>query len=47
MAEYERLKEIDDLIEHIEIWHMVQERMKNYNPSENVLWEDIKKDYEV
>ncbi|MDX1358888.1 MAG: type II toxin-antitoxin system Phd/YefM family antitoxin [Clostridia bacterium] len=47
MAEYERLKEIDELIEHIEIWHMVQERMKNYDPSENVSWEDIKKDYEV
>lgn len=44
MEEYERLKEVDELIEHIEIWHMVQERMENYDPSKSVLWEDIRKD---
>ena len=44
MAEYERLKEIDEYIEHMEIWHMVQERMKNYDPSKSVLWKDIRED---
>ncbi len=40
MAEYERLKEIDEYIEHMEIWYMVQERMKNYDPSKTILWDD-------
>jgi len=44
MEEYERLKAIDDYIEHMEIWYMVQERMKNYDPSKSVLWEDIRED---
>lgn len=28
-AEYEKLKELDELIEHIEIWNMVDERKNN------------------
>ena len=44
MAEYERLKEIDEYIEHMEIWYMVQERMMKYDPSKSVLWEDIRED---
>ena len=44
MEEYERLKEIDELIEHIEIWNMVQERMKDYDSSKSIPWEDIRKD---
>ncbi len=44
MEEYERLKEIDELIEHIEIWHMVQERMKNYDPSKTISWDDLKEE---
>ena len=42
MAEYERLKKIDEYIEHMEIWYMVQERMKNYDPSKTILWDDLK-----
>ncbi len=42
MAEYERLKEIDEYIEHMEIWYMVQERMKNYDPSKTISWDDLK-----
>ncbi len=44
MEEYERLKAIDDYVEHMEIWYMIQERMKNYDPSKSVLWEDIRED---
>ena len=42
MAEYERLKKIDEYIEHMEIWYMVQERMKNYDPSKTISWDDLK-----
>ncbi len=42
MAEYERLKEIDEYIEDMEIWHMVEERMKNYDPSKSISWDELK-----
>lgn len=42
MEEYEYLKELEEIIEHIEIWDMVQKRMKNYDSSNSVSWEDLK-----
>lgn len=42
MEEYEYLKELEEIIEHIEIWDMVQKRTKNYDSSKTVSWEDLK-----
>ena len=42
MSEYEHLKELEEILEHIEIWDMVQKRMKNYDPSKTVSWEELK-----
>ncbi len=43
--EYERLTEIAELLEHLEIAEHIQKRMKNYDPRNNILWKDIKAMY--
>jgi len=40
--EYEHLKEIEEMFEQHEIKKMVETRMENYNPKNNVSWESIK-----
>ena len=43
--EYAALKEMEEVIEHFEIYEMVQKRMKHHNSSENVPLEKITKRY--
>ncbi len=43
--EYNALKEMEEVLEHFEIYEMVQDRMKNYDASKNVTLEEIKKRY--
>jgi PHD/YefM family antitoxin component YafN of YafNO toxin-antitoxin module len=43
--EYAALKEMEEVLEHFEIYEMVQARMKHYDPSENVSLEKIRKQY--
>ncbi|MCL2067778.1 MAG: type II toxin-antitoxin system Phd/YefM family antitoxin [Treponema sp.] len=40
--EYEYLKEIQEIFEHLEINNIVTTRLENYNPSKNVSWAKIK-----
>ncbi len=47
VEEYERLSEIEELLERIEIAEHIKERMKNYNPDKNISWEEIKNKYNV
>ena len=42
--EYEYLKDIEETYERQEIKKMIGDRMKNYDPKNNVLWEDIRED---
>lgn len=43
--EYGALKEMEEVLEHFEIYEMVQKRMKHHNSSENVSLEKITKRY--
>jgi prevent-host-death family protein len=43
--EYATLKELEEVLEHFEIYEMVQKRMKHYDPSENVSLEKVRKRY--
>jgi len=43
--EYAALKEMEEVLEHFEIYEMVQKRMKHYDPSHNVSLEKIRKRY--
>jgi PHD/YefM family antitoxin component YafN of YafNO toxin-antitoxin module len=42
--EYEYLKDIEEIYERQEIKKMIEDRMKNYDPKKNVLWEKIRED---
>jgi PHD/YefM family antitoxin component YafN of YafNO toxin-antitoxin module len=42
--EYEHLKNIEEIYERKEIKNMIEARMKNYDPKNNVLWENIRED---
>ena len=42
--EYEYLKEIEELVEQLEIKNVIENRLKNYNPKNNVSWEKIKEE---
>jgi PHD/YefM family antitoxin component YafN of YafNO toxin-antitoxin module len=42
--EYEHLKKIEEMFEQYEIKKMVDTRMGNYNPENNVSWESIKEE---
>jgi PHD/YefM family antitoxin component YafN of YafNO toxin-antitoxin module len=41
--EYAVLKEMEEVLEHFEIYEMVQERMKHYDRSKSVTLEEIRK----
>ena len=43
--EYAALKEMEEVLEHFEIYEMVQARMKHYDASQNVALEKIRKQY--
>jgi len=43
--EYAALKEMEEVLEHFEIYEMIQKRMKHYDPSRNVTLDEIKKRY--
>ena len=47
IEEYERLSEIEELLEHMEIAEHIKQRMENYNPDRNISWEKIKNKYHV
>lgn len=40
--EYEMLKQAEEILEHLEIADVVEKRLKNYTPNENISWEDLK-----
>lgn len=40
--EYEYLKELEDLLEHIEIKSMIDDRMKKYDPQNNISWDKLR-----
>jgi PHD/YefM family antitoxin component YafN of YafNO toxin-antitoxin module len=44
-GEYAALKEMEEVLEHFEVYEMVQERMKCYDPSHNVSLDEIRKRY--
>ena len=39
--EYEYLKEIEEIFEHLEIKNVIDTRMKNYDPAKNVSWKKM------
>ena len=41
-SDYEYLMNLNDLIEYYEIDNAVKKRMKNYNRSNNIKWEELK-----
>lgn len=41
-AEYELLKDAEDLLEHLEIAEMIEHRMKNHDRSLNISWDQVK-----
>jgi prevent-host-death family protein len=43
--EYAALKEMEEVLEHFEIYEMIQKRMKHYDPSRNVTLDEIRKRY--
>jgi len=42
--EYEYLKEIEEIYERNEIKNIIKNRMKNYDPKNNISWESIRED---
>ncbi|GHU69990.1 hypothetical protein FACS189450_03730 [Spirochaetia bacterium] len=40
--EYEYLKNLEEIFERIEIKNMTNERLKKYNPKENIPWEELR-----
>jgi PHD/YefM family antitoxin component YafN of YafNO toxin-antitoxin module len=45
--EYRALKDLEEVLEHFEIYEMVQARMKNYDSSQNVTLEEVRERYGV
>ena len=43
--EYKALKDLEEVLEHFEIYEMVQARMKHYDPSQNVTLDEIRERY--
>lgn len=41
--EYEILKQVEEILEHIEIAETVRERLKGHDRSKNIPWEKVKK----
>ena len=44
-AEYEILKQAEDVLEHLEIADGVERRLKGYDKTKNISWDKIKKKY--
>jgi len=42
--EYEHLKELEEIYERYEIKKIIETRMENYNPQNNVSWENIREE---
>ena len=42
--EFEHLRFLEGLYEQLEIQSMLEERLKNYNPDNNVNWDQIRED---
>ena len=42
--EYEHLKEIEEIFEQVEIKNTIEARMENYDPNNNVPWEDVREE---
>ena len=40
--EYEYLKEIEEIFEHLEIKNIIDSRIKSYDPSKNISWKKMK-----
>ncbi|RPI72877.1 MAG: type II toxin-antitoxin system Phd/YefM family antitoxin [Desulfobacteraceae bacterium] len=40
--EYEYLQNLSELFEYFEIDSLVKSRLKNYDPSKNISWEEVK-----
>ena len=43
--EYDRLKAVDELLEHLEIADVIGRRLKDRDRSKNIPWEKIKKQH--
>jgi len=43
--EYEKISELLDLLEDLEIADQIKKRMKNYDPEKNIPWEKVKEKY--
>ncbi|MBS1257196.1 MAG: hypothetical protein MAG551_00232 [Candidatus Scalindua arabica] len=43
--EYETLKQIEEMLEYLDIAEDVQKRLKNHKRSKNIPWNKVKKDY--
>lgn len=43
--EYDRLKVVEELLEHLEIAEMVERRLKGHDRSKNIPWEKVKKQH--
>jgi PHD/YefM family antitoxin component YafN of YafNO toxin-antitoxin module len=41
-AEYELLKNADEVLEHLEIADMIEKRLKAHEPSRNISWDTVK-----
>jgi PHD/YefM family antitoxin component YafN of YafNO toxin-antitoxin module len=41
-SEYEHLQKIAEVFEQMEIKNMLENRLKKYNPKNNLSWNDIK-----
>jgi len=44
-AEYELLKDADEVLEHLEIADMIQKRLKTYDRSRNIAWDKVKAEH--
>jgi PHD/YefM family antitoxin component YafN of YafNO toxin-antitoxin module len=42
--EYEYLHNLEEMFEQFEIKSMITKRLKNYNPKNNISWDNIKED---
>jgi prevent-host-death family protein len=45
--EYDRLKVVEELLEHLEIAEMVERRLKGHDRSKNISWEKVKKQHDL
>ncbi|KJR43177.1 hypothetical protein MCHI_000919 [Candidatus Magnetoovum chiemensis] len=45
VEEYEWLKKLEEIIEHLEIADIIETRLKNYDDSNNISWETIRNLY--